>query len=84
MVRREVLQGNEQAILDKRAEIAKADAAAQEAPTTALNHAEQLNNEMRNRLNNAMDEGTEAWTKFKDDFRTQINRVEDEIKNIHV
>jgi DNA repair exonuclease SbcCD ATPase subunit len=75
---------NEQLILEKRAEIAKLDPSRQEMHMTAVQQAEQLNNELRSQLNNATDSGTEAWTKFKDDFRVSVNRVEETIQAIKV
>ena len=78
------LSDNERLILEKRQDAANVDAAHQEHYNTALADAERQNNELRDRLNNVTDQGDEAWTKFKDDFRTQVNNVEDSIKKIDV
>jgi hypothetical protein len=75
---------NEQLILQKREEAAGADAQQQGQFTTPLTQAEQRNRELRDRLNNATDQGDEAWTKFKDDFRKSVNEVEESINNIDV
>lgn len=75
---------NEQAILDKRAEIAKLDPSRQEMHMTMVQQAEQRNNDLRSELNNITDAGAEAWTKFKDDFRVSINQVEESINAIKV
>lgn len=78
------LAENEKLIIEKRQDATNVDAAHQEHYNTAINDAEQRNNELRDRLNNVTDQGDEAWTKFKDEFRTAVNNVEESIKKIDV
>lgn len=73
---------NERLILEKRQDAV--NAAHQDTYNSALAEAERHNNELRDRLNNVTDQGDEVWTKFKDDFRTEVNNVEEAIKKIDV
>ena len=75
---------NERLVLEKREEIVKLDASMQAQYNTAVADVERRNNDLRDRLNNAMDEGDAQWTTFKDNFRREINEVEEAIKAIHI
>jgi len=75
---------NERLILEKRESVARLDAAAQDQYNTTLADVERRNNDLRDRLNNAMDEGDAQWTTFKDNFKREINEVEEAIKAINI
>lgn len=76
------LADNEKAILEQREKATTLDSEAQARFNTAIAEAERRNNELRDQLNNATDAGDEAWTQFKDQFRTTVNQVEESINNI--
>jgi hypothetical protein len=78
------ISANEQLLLEKREQAAALDATLRDQYNTAIGAAEQRNNELRQQLNNATDQGDEVWTKFKEDFRNTVNQVEESIRNIDV
>ncbi len=78
------ITANEQLILERREKTAALDANLRDQYNTSIGAAEQHNNELRQQLNNATDQGDEVWTKFKEDFRNSVDQVEESIKSIDV
>jgi DNA repair exonuclease SbcCD ATPase subunit len=76
------LTDNEKLILEKREKAATLDSQEQARYNTAIAEAERRNNELRDQLNNAPDQGADAWTQTKEQFRMAVNQVEDSIKNL--
>jgi hypothetical protein len=75
---------NEQLILERRSEVARLAENAQEQYDDMLDDVEHKNYELRDRVNNAMDEGDVAWGQFKKDVTQAFDDLEASIKSINV
>lgn len=75
---------NERRIIELRKDVTKVDARYRGNYNTRIDELERRNNGLRDRVNNAKDEGDANWEEFKKDIKRNMDELKSSLKSITI